>query len=132
MLEGIGREIMRERLPNLKGDDPFAKLATMVNGMLDEIENLIHAIAGIGNDIAHDLRTPLTRVRLMLESGRTNAQSLEQLRLVADKAVAGIDQSLAMTTALLRLVEIENSRRSAAFARGPVARGRRTIRADRG
>lgn len=106
---------LRERLPKLTGDDPFAKLAGIVNGMLDEIENLIHAIAGIGNDIAHDLRTPLTRVRLLLERGRTNAQTLQQFRLVADKAIAGIDQSLAMTTALLRLVEIENSRRSAAF-----------------
>src|SRR5207245_6388797 len=93
---------LRERLPNLKGGDPFAKLASIVNDMLDEIENLIHAIAGIGNDIAHDLRTPLTRVRLMLERGRTNARALDQFRLVADKAVAGIDQSLAMTTALLR------------------------------
>ncbi|MGA2291294.1 sensor histidine kinase [Bradyrhizobium sp.] len=112
---------LRERLPELKGDDPFAKLAGIVNGMLDEIENLVHAIAGIGTDIAHDLRTPLTRVRLMLERGRTNAQTLEQFRLVADKAVAGIDQSLAMTTALLRLVEIENSRRSAAFGKVALA-----------
>jgi len=53
----------------------------------------------------------------MLERGRANAQTPEQFRLVADKAIAGIDQSLAMTTALLRLVEIENSRRSAAFGK---------------
>jgi len=89
--------------------------------MLDEIETLIHAIAGIGNDIAHDLRRPLTRVRLMLERGRSNAETLEQLQFITDRAVAGIDQSLAITTALLRLAEIENSRRSAGFGKVALA-----------
>jgi signal transduction histidine kinase len=106
---------LRERLPRRSRDDPFSKLAAIVNGMLDEIETLIHAIAGIGNDIAHDLRTPLARARLMLERGRANAETLEQLQLITDKAIAGIDQSLSITTALLRLAEIENSRRSAGF-----------------
>ena len=107
---------LRQRLPTHGLDDPFDKLAVMVNGMLDEIEALIHKVAGVGDDIAHDLRTPLTRVRVRLERGRENARTLEQLRAVTDQAIAGLDQSLAVITALLRIAEIEHSRRLAGFS----------------
>jgi signal transduction histidine kinase len=111
---------LRERLPHRNVDEPFSRLAAIVNGMLDEMETMINALSGVGNDIAHDLRTPLTRARLTLERGRTNANNLEQLQEVADKAIAGIDQSLTIIMALLRLAEIENSRRSAAFGDVPL------------
>jgi signal transduction histidine kinase len=112
---------LRERLPHRKSDDPFSELAVIVNGMLDEMETLIHSLAGVGNDIAHDLRTPLTRARLTLERGRTGARTLEQLQTVADKTIEGIDQSLSIVTAILRLTEIEKSQRSAGFGKVALA-----------
>jgi signal transduction histidine kinase len=112
---------LRERLPHQKTDDPFSKLAMIVNGMLDEMETLIHSLAGVSNDIAHDLRTPLTSARLTLERGRIGARTLEQLQVVADKAIRGIDQSLSIVTAILRLAEIDNSQRSAGFGKVALA-----------
>jgi signal transduction histidine kinase len=116
---------LRERLPTLGSDDPFDQLAAGVNRMLGEIEALIHEIAGIGDSIAHDLRTPLTRVRVRLERGRKHASTLEESRVVADQAIAGLDQSLAIITALLRIAEIEHSRRLDSFSEvrlGPLLR----------
>jgi signal transduction histidine kinase len=107
---------LRERLPARGSNDPFDQLAVSVNRMLGDIEALIHEIAGIGDDIAHDLRTPLTRVRIRLERGREHAATLGELRAVTDQAIAGLDQALAIVTALLRIAEIEHSRRLERFS----------------
>ena len=119
-LNALVRRIMSgnlgERVPISGLDHPFDKLAAIANGMLDEIEVLVTEMAGVGNEIAHDLRTPLTRVRIGLERGRANAKTLEELQSVADRAIGALDQSLTVITALLRITEIENSRGQARFA----------------
>ena len=112
---------LRERLPTRGGDDPFDQFAVSVNRMLAEIEVLIHEIAGVGDDIAHDLRTPLTRVRVRLERGRQHAATRDEFRAVADQAITGLDQSLAIITALLRIAEIEHNRRLEGFSQVQLA-----------
>jgi signal transduction histidine kinase len=112
---------LRERLPHQNADDPFSKLAMIVNGMLDEMETLIQSLAGVGNDIAHDLRTPLTRARLTLERGRSSARTVEQLQAVVDKTIEALDQSLSIVNAILRLTEIERSQRLAGFGKVALA-----------
>jgi signal transduction histidine kinase len=106
---------LKERLPVGGYDDPLNRLAKIVNDMLDQIERLVGELSSVGDDIAHDLRTPLTRVRAILERGRDNARTLQDMSDTTDRAIAGLDQSLAIITALLRIAEIDHSRRSAAM-----------------
>jgi signal transduction histidine kinase len=106
---------LRQRLPTLGLDYPFDKLAETANRMLDEIETLVQEMAGVGNEIAHDLRTPLTRVRLALERGRANASTLEELQAVTDRAIGGVDQSLTIITKLLRIAAVEYDSRLSGF-----------------
>lgn len=106
---------LKQRLPTRNTKDPLNKLALIVNSMLDEIQTLIENLAGIGDDIAHDLRTPLARVRIGLERAQRNANSAEDLKAATERAIVGLDHAIAIVTALLRIREIEQTQRLQAF-----------------
>jgi signal transduction histidine kinase len=114
-IERIMRGDLHERLPTRGTRDDLDQLASSVNRMLDRIERLLHEVKGVGDNIAHDLRTPLARARAKLERGRNAAQDLPGLRRVVDTAVSDLDQTIGIITALLRIGEIETGRRRSGF-----------------
>jgi signal transduction histidine kinase len=107
---------VHERLPEQGVGGDVGHLTRRVNCMLAQIERLLEEVQGVSDNIAHDLRTPLARVRTLLERGRDKARTREELALVADRAIAGLDQAHTIITALLRIGEIEGGQRRAGFA----------------
>jgi signal transduction histidine kinase len=107
---------LEERLPSRPNGDDIDQLAEGVNLMLDELARLLAELHNVGNNMAHDLRTPLSRVRAQLERARRVKTSRDELERVIDKTIAGLDQSISITTSLLRIAEIEGTRRRDAFA----------------
>lgn len=114
------REIMRgdlsRRVPTTGTGDDFDQLAQNLNGMLDQIEILMAAIREVSNNIAHDLRSPLTRMRSRLELARLQNPDPDQYRALIDETIAEADTLLSTFNALLRIAEIEAGNRRRAFA----------------
>jgi signal transduction histidine kinase len=106
---------LHERLPIAGTRDEIDRLAGSVNRMLDRIEGLVDEIKAVGDDIAHDLRAPLTRVRNYLDQGQSAGQGGDGTRLIVGRAISELDQCLAAISALLRLGEMETGQRRAAF-----------------
>lgn len=107
-----------ERLPVPQRPDSFGLLAAHINAMLDRLQALVADVRGVGDDIAHQLRTPLTRLRARIERGLRDARDEAAFQQVADAALAEIDQLLGVVAALLRLRELGDHARRSRF--GPV------------
>jgi signal transduction histidine kinase len=112
-------EIVRGNLGRriaLRGSgDEFDHLSANLNAMLDRIQALMENLRQVSNDIAHDLRTPLTRLRHGLEGARDKAQSPAEFRAALETALGETDEILATFGALLRIAQIESGTRRAAF-----------------
>jgi signal transduction histidine kinase len=100
-------------------DDEFDHLSTSLNTMLDRIQDLMFGLQQVSSDIAHDLRTPLTRLRQRLELARRREKTVEGLNAAVDTAIDNVDAILETFGALLRIAQIESGTRRAGFQ--PVA-----------
>ena len=117
--ESIARIVqgnLRERLETSDTKDAFGQLTAGVNAMLDEIERLMAEIRTAGDAMAHDLRTPLARVRARLEGARNRSLTHGELAEAVDAALADMESSFALITALLRIAQFDGSLREAGFA----------------
>ncbi|WP_297792876.1 HAMP domain-containing sensor histidine kinase [uncultured Marinobacter sp.] len=94
------------RIPTRGTDDDFDQLAENLNQMLDRIVYLMEGIRHVSDSIAHDLRTPLTRLRNQLENTLMSVDN-DEAREQAGRAVAEADQLLATFNALLRIARLE-------------------------
>jgi len=103
---GVMAGNLAERLPVIGMGSEFDQLSINLNHMLSRIESLIDGTRQVSNDIAHDLRTPLTRLRLHLESASA-AKSLAACQNIIDEAKDQIDEIMSIFRALLRIGTIE-------------------------
>jgi signal transduction histidine kinase len=121
-IDGVTRASQRiisgnlsERLPVHGGTDDLDRLACVINGMLGEIERLMHEVKGVCDNIAHDLRTPLTRLLAGLERTRRRANSSEDYASAVDEAILETKDVLKTFAAILRISEVESGARRAGF-----------------
>ena len=111
---------LSERIESHGSGDEFDDLIANLNAMLERIETLMDDVRRISDNVAHDLRTPLGRLRTRLEQLRDAAGEGTPAGLV-DAALGEADQMLATFNALLRIARIETGRRKHAFRRVDLA-----------
>ena len=114
-VEPIARGDLGRRLPVSRRGDEVDLLATIVNRMLGEIERLIGEVKGVCDSIAHDLRTPLTRLRAQLHRLRQSAGEGEDVAPTLEHCIVDVDSLLDRFRALLRISELEDLRRRGGF-----------------
>jgi signal transduction histidine kinase len=87
----------------------------VINGMLGELERLMQEVKGVCDNIAHDLRTPLTRLLAGLERTRRRTGSAQDYAAAIDEAVVETKAVLKTFAAILRISEVESGARRAGF-----------------
>jgi signal transduction histidine kinase len=117
MASGLGK-----RIPLRGTRDEWDQLAENLNAMLARIEELVSGIKQVSDNIAHDLRTPLMRMRGRLEVALRQRPTQEQFEQLLQRTVADLDDVLRTFAALLRISAVEARERIHDFATVDLAR----------
>lgn len=98
---------LSRRVPITKANDEFDTLSSNLNRMLDRIERLMRGMREVTDSVAHDLRSPLNRLRNRLEATLAQAEAAGRDTADLESAVKETDQLIATFNALLMIAEAE-------------------------
>jgi hypothetical protein len=114
------------RLPTVGSDDELDRLAINLNAMLERIEALMRGFKEVSDNIAHDLKTPLTRLRNRAEEALRSGKNEADYRAALDSTIEESDELIRTFNALLMIARAESGQSSAPmtqFDAAEVARG---------
>jgi len=111
----VGAGNLRRRIDIGDSHDEFALISQDINRMLDDIERLMDVARAVSNSIAHDLRTPLSRIRSSLDNALQRDAPLDVMRESARRAMADIDGLTTLFDKLLAITEAESGVRRQSF-----------------
>jgi signal transduction histidine kinase len=112
----IERGDLAQRVPISAQQDEFARLSRDINAMLDRIHALMEGVRHVSNTIAHNIRTPLSRVLARLYTAQNAADPAQALPEAVGFAVAEIQDLNVVFDKLLRIAEVEAGARRQTFA----------------
>jgi signal transduction histidine kinase len=104
------------RIPVRGTYDEIDQLIANLNAMLSRIQQLMDGLRQVSSDVAHDLRTPLGRLRQHLEDARTRAATTADYDAATEAAIEEADELLETFSALLRIAQVEAGAQKRAFA----------------
>lgn len=113
---------LSERVPVTKRDDEFDQLATGLNDMLDRIEKLMQGLKEVTDNIAHDLKTPLTRLRNRAEAALREGRNDEDHKQALETTIAESDQLISTFNALLLIARVEAGAHADALSKVDVSK----------
>jgi signal transduction histidine kinase len=104
-----------KRIPLRGSHDEWDRVAENLNLMLDRIETLMGEVKQVSDNVAHDLRTPLTRMRGRLEKAYHSQRSAELDQSLIGDTITDLDAVLRIFSSITRIAQIEAQARKGGF-----------------